>query len=207
MQDSYLTIAKTSEGLYKEKGSKFHAFAIPVGSEEEIKGQMEALRKTYYDARHHCYAYTYGTEGEHYRANDDGEPGHSAGDPILGQIRSRELTNTLVVVIRYFGGTKLGVSGLINAYKTAAAEALDTNQIVKKAITAKLSFTFPYEETNAVMKLVKDFDLTITSQGYKAECTLEAKVVISALARLEGKIDLMQKTGSKIGVKTGPNTS
>jgi uncharacterized YigZ family protein len=204
MQDSYLTISKTSEGFYKEKGSKFLAFAFPVSSEEEVKNQLDALRKTYYDARHHCYAYTCGTAGEHYRANDDGEPGHSAGDPILGQIRSRELTNTLVVVIRYFGGTKLGVSGLINAYKTAAAEALDANQIVKKEITAKLLFTFPYEETNAVMKLVKDFDLTITDQGYAAECTLEANVVISALARLEGKVDLMQKTGSAINLKTGP---
>ena len=201
MRDSYLTIEKTSEGFYKEKGSKFYAFAYPVSSEAEIRDRQETLRKEYYDARHHCYAYIYGNESEHFRANDDGEPGHSAGDPILGQIKSKELTNTLVIVIRYFGGTKLGVSGLINAYKTAAAEALDANSIVKRDISEKLQFVFPYEEMNAVMKLVKDLNLKILNQGYEAQCTLDVDVIVSTVAVLEGKVDLMQKMGGKILLK------
>src|SRR5690606_7725476 len=124
MDDGYRTIAQPAEGLYKEKGSKFIALAYPVYTEEEIKDRLAELRKKYYDARHHCYAYMLGADKSRYRANDDGEPNHSAGDPILGQIRSADLSNVLVVVVRYFGGTKLGVSGLITAYKTATADAL-----------------------------------------------------------------------------------
>lgn len=201
MRDSYLTIEHDSEGFYKEKGSKFIAFAYPVESEEDIREKLEALRKEYYDARHHCYAYIYGNDGAHFRANDDGEPGHSAGDPILGQIKSRELTNTLVVVIRYFGGTKLGVSGLIGAYKTAAAEALDANTIVRREITEKFQFIFPYEEMNAVMKLVKDLNLKILNQGYEEQCTLDIEVIVSTIAVLKGKVDLMQKTGNQLKLK------
>lgn len=201
MRDSYFTIEQVSEGFYKEKGSKFIALAYPVSSEEEIRERLEALRKEYYDARHHCYAYIYGHDSQHFRANDDGEPGHSAGDPILGQIKSRELTNTLVVVVRYFGGTKLGVGGLITAYKTAAAEALEANTIVEKDISEKLQFVFPYEEMNRVMKLVKDLDLKILNQGYEAQCTLDVDVIVSKIELLEGKIDLMQKMGSPISLK------
>lgn len=200
MQDHYFTIAKASEGFYKEKGSKFLAFAYPVASEDEIKDCLEGLRKQYYDARHHCYGYIYGAHSEHYRANDDGEPGHSAGDPILGQIKSRNLTNTLVVVIRYFGGTKLGVSGLIHAYKTAAAEALDANEIISCDITRSMRFSFPYESMNTVMKLVKDLDLKITHQGYEAECSLEVAVIVSKVAQLEAKVDLLQKTGTALSL-------
>ena len=134
MQDSFLTIGQPAEGLYKEKGSKFIGLAFPVKTEDEVKERLEETRKTYYDARHHCYAYILGHEGTQFRANDDGEPNHSAGDPILGQIRSKELTNTLVIVVRYFGGTKLGVSGLINAYKTAAALALDNTSIEENSL-------------------------------------------------------------------------
>ncbi len=198
MQDSYLTISKTSEGLYKEKGSKFLAFAIPITSETQIKSRLESLRKKYYDARHHCYAYVYGNSGEHHRANDDGEPNHSAGDPILGQIKSLELTNTLVVVIRYFGGTKLGVSGLINAYKTAASEALNNNEIIKHQITEIRQFRFPYSEMNSVMKLVKDFDLNILDQGFDGESTLKVEVVVSKTEGLEKKVKLLQATGSQL---------
>ena len=198
MRDHYLSISGESEGLYKEKGSKFLAFAFPVGSEEEVREKLEMLRKTYYDARHHCYAYRLGNDGEKSRANDDGEPGHSAGDPILGQIKSRELTNALVVVIRYFGGTKLGVSGLINAYKTAAAEALELNTIVTHDITHLIRFSFPYEEMNTVMKLCKDLDLKIKEQGYAEHCLLDALVVVSRAQELEARLDLMQKTGSKV---------
>ena len=198
MRDSFLSIARLSEGFYKEKGSKFLAFAFPTDSEEAVRERLEELRKTYYDARHHCYAYRLGHDGEHFRANDDGEPGHSAGDPILGQIKSRDLTNTLVVVIRYFGGTKLGVSGLITAYKTAAAEALDNNEVVRHEITQLVRFTFPYEEMNKVMKLCKDLDLQIKEQAYTEQCIVEARVVVSKTQELEGRLDLMQKTGSQI---------
>lgn len=201
MRDSYLTIEQESEGFYKEKGSKFLAFAYPVASEDEIKARLEELRKEYYDARHHCYAYIYGHEGEHFRANDDGEPGHSAGDPILGQIKSRELTNTLVVVIRYFGGTKLGVSGLIGAYKTAAAEALDANEIVRKEISQRFRFAFPYEEMNTVMKLVKDLNLNILDQGYDQQCTLDVEVIVSTVLTMKEKVNLMQKMGNKLSFK------
>lgn len=198
MQDSYLTIAKNSESLYKEKGSKFIGLAFPVRSEEQVKEKLEEVKKTYYDARHHCYAYILGADGAQYRANDDGEPNHSAGDPILGQIRSKELTNTLVVVVRYFGGTKLGVSGLINAYKTSAADALDQNKIVEKLITQSVSFTFPYEEMNEVMKLVSDFEMEITNQEFEMECQLKAELIISKVEEFENKATLLQNLGHSI---------
>ena len=129
MVEAYKTLSKKGEGVYKEKGSKFLAFAYHVENDEAIRDVLEDIKKVYFDARHHCYAYVLGPERKVFRANDDGEPNHSAGDPILGQINSKELTNTLVVVVRYFGGTKLGVSGLITAYRTAAEEALDAAQI------------------------------------------------------------------------------
>lgn len=201
IQDSFLTISKPSEGFYKEKGSKFLGFAFPVVSEEEIKERLAALRKEYYDARHHCYAYIHGNEAQHIRANDDGEPNHSAGDPILGQIKSNELTNTLIVVIRYFGGTKLGVSGLINAYKTAAAEAIDNNTIIKKDITSFFKFSFPYDEMNEVMKLVKDLDLNIKNQGFEEGCTLEVEVIVSKIETLKTKTQLLMDTGHQIKLK------
>ncbi len=202
MQDSFLTIAKYSEGLYKEKGSKFLAFACPVSSEEEIKARLDELRKKYYDARHYCYAYIYGNGYEHFRANDDGEPNHSAGDPILGQIKSKELTNVLVVVIRYFGGTKLGVSGLINAYKTAAAKALNANKIIECAITKSFRFVFPYDEMNEVMKLVKDLGLKITNQGFENQCTLDVEVIVSKVDHLHTKLQLLQDLGRSIKLRS-----
>lgn len=198
MQDSYLTLSKNSEGLYKEKGSKFIALAFPVRTEEQVKEKLEEAKKTYYDARHHCYAYILGADGAQYRANDDGEPNHSAGDPILGQIRSRELTNTLVVVVRYFGGTKLGVSGLINAYKTSAAEALDQNEVVEKLITRSVRFKFPYEEMNEVMKLVNDFEMEITDQKFEMQCQLNAEVIVSKIEEFENKATLLQNLGHSI---------
>ena len=133
MTNRFLTISKESESLYKEKGSKFIGIAVPTNNEEDVKEHLEAIKKKYYDARHHCYAYVLNPEGTQTRANDNGEPKHSAGDPILGQIKSKELTNTLVLIVRYFGGTKLGVRGLISAYKTAAKEALEINHYELKA--------------------------------------------------------------------------
>ena len=187
-RDTYLTLKKESEGFYKEKGSKFLSFAFVVEDEEEIKEHMAALKKQYYDARHHCYAYVLGEQGDRYRANDDGEPGHSAGDPILGQIRSKNLTNTLIVVVRYFGGTKLGVSGLINAYKTAAADALENNIIVEHLILSKIKIRFEYPQLNQVMFLVKEFDLKIIDQQMEMSCAMTLGVRLSLEATFRTKL-------------------
>src|SRR5688572_4417432 len=141
---AYLTLQAATRGIYKEKGSKFLAFAWPVNTEFEIKEKIDGLRKEYYDARHHCYAWMLGAEKNHFRAFDDGEPNHSAGDPILGQIRSKGITNVLIVVVRYFGGVKLGVGGLINAYKTAAENALNNSAIVEIEISENVNLQFDY---------------------------------------------------------------
>ncbi|MEK6476103.1 YigZ family protein [Catalinimonas sp. 4WD22] len=172
-KDTYYSVKTVSEGLYKEKGSKFLAFVFPVTSDEEVKEKVDALKKQYYDARHHCFAFILKPEEgreETYRANDDGEPAHSAGDPILGQIRSQNLYDVLVVVVRYFGGTKLGVPGLIHAYKTAAADAIAQNQIVKKTIYKDLSIQFEYTATNEVMQLIDHFQAQISTQNFAEDC-------------------------------------
>lgn len=191
MKDTYLTIARESEGFYKEKGSKFLAFVYPVSDEESVKTRIADLKKKYYDARHYCYAYIMGFEGDNYRANDDGEPGHSAGDPILGQIRSNDLTNTLIVVIRYFGGTKLGVGGLIHAYKTAAADAIRNNQIVEKLIFKELQIKFEYPQMNLVMKLVKDHELQIMDQKLEMSCEMRLGVRLSMEKQI---VDIINET-------------
>lgn len=198
MVDKFLTIAKESESLYKEKGSKFIGIAVPVQSEEDVKSSLEAIRKKYYDARHHCYAYILKPDASQIRANDDGEPNHSAGDPILGQIKSKNLTNTLVVVVRYFGGTKLGVSGLINAYKTSAKEALEASTIVEEEVRDTLVLKFPYEEMNEVMKLVGTLDLKILDQGYEDMSTLTVAVLASKRVNLTEKITFLNNIGHKI---------
>lgn len=174
--DTYFTITQKSEGLYKEKGSKFIALAYPVANEDEVKEILHSLRKEYHDARHHCYAYVMGFKGENWRANDDGEPSSTAGKPIHGQIVSRNLTNTLVVVIRYFGGTKLGVSGLINAYRTAAFEALSSAEIVTKTVNNVYRVNFAYPAMNEVMKLIKDEDLKILEQQFDTNCSIKISV-------------------------------
>jgi len=191
--DTYLTISDDSEGLYKEKGSKFLSFAFPVHHEEDIKEKLDILRKKYYDARHHCYAYVLGKDKEIFRANDDGEPNHSAGDPILGQIRSNQLTNILIVVVRYFGGVKLGVGGLISAYRSAAAEAISNNVIVEAIVKIKVKLQFDYLSMNDVMKIIKDYDLEISNQQFDNDCKMSILVreglmeeVISKFENLEG---------------------
>lgn len=176
MPDTYLTLKSQSQGLYKEKGSKFLAFAYPVNHEQEVKEILESLKKQYHDARHHCYAYILGKDGLDFRANDDGEPGHSAGDPILGQIRSNNLTNTLIVVVRYFGGTKLGVGGLITAYKTAAADAIAANEIITAIVTEEVNFEFDYLDMNEVMRLIKALDLKIITQHFDNRCSMTLEV-------------------------------
>lgn len=171
--NSYKTITRVSEGLYKEKGSKFISLAYPVESVEEIAEIVANLKKEYYDARHHCYAWKLGADGSKTRTVDDGEPSSTAGRPILGQITSSEITNVLIVVIRYFGGTKLGVSGLIKAYKDAAADAITNNEIVEKAIEIEVNVTFGYEQMNAVMKAIKDTEPKIKEQNFDNLSTMK----------------------------------
>lgn len=173
--DSYLTFAMNSEGLFKDRGSKFFYFGFRVTSEDEIKTTLAALRKIYFDASHHCYAWVIGRDGSVFRTNDDGEPSHTAGDPILGQIRSNQLTNILIVVVRYFGGTKLGVSGLIHAYKNSAALAIAENEIIREWVKFELELSFSYPAMNEVMKVVKAQSLEIKSQ----EMSLDCKMILS----------------------------
>lgn len=187
LSDTYKTIAAPSEGLYKEKGSKFLAFAYPVQTELKIKEHLEALRKQYYDARHHCYAYVLGPRQEVYRANDDGEPSATAGRPIHGQILSQGLTDVLVVVVRYFGGTKLGTSGLINAYKTATLDALQQAEVIEKIVMQRYRVRFPYEKMNQVMRIVKDLQLQVVEQQSDMQCVLVLAVRLSESQRCYDK--------------------
>lgn len=172
-KDTYKTIeAATPEILFKEKGSKFYGYAFPVASEMEAKEHLETLKKQHHNARHWCYAWQLGKRYELYRANDDGEPSNSAGMPIYGQLQSFEVTNTLVVVVRYFGGTKLGVGGLIQAYRTAAQMALEKAAIVERTIDTEFVLTFDYPEMNTVMRIIKEENLTILHQQLELNCTI-----------------------------------
>ena len=182
--DTYKTIAAPSEGLYKEKGSKFLAFAYPVRTQEEVKAHLDRLRKEYFDARHHCYAYILGPRKDAFRANDDGEPSGTGGRPIHGQLLSADLTDTLIVVVRYFGGILLGASGLANAYKAAARDAIDHATIVEKTIDCRYRLSFKYEAMNDVMRILKDFDLKPLNQQFDLDCTLEVSVRQSLSVRL-----------------------
>jgi uncharacterized YigZ family protein len=199
--DRFLTIKTNSQGLFKDKGSKFISFAFRVNSEVEILEKIELIRKEYYDARHHCYAWLLGPGQDKFRTNDDGEPGHTAGDPILGQIRSRYLTNVLVVVVRYFGGIKLGVSGLINAYKTSTSDALDNAEFKYVTITTTLKITYPYENTASVLRIVDEFSMEIEDQEFSENCTMKSKVAKSKLDALIDKVDLLRNTGSEIQIE------
>lgn len=174
--DRYRSIEAPSTGVYKDNGSKFLAFAYPVETEEQAKEHIAALRKEYFDARHHCYAWRIGLEGALWRANDDGEPSSTAGRPILGQLLSAELSDILVVVVRYFGGVKLGVPGLIKAYKTATAEAIAAARIVEKTACATCRIGFDYTRMNDVMKIVKDWNLRILSQQFENDCEITVRV-------------------------------
>ena len=174
--DTYKTISAPAEGLYKEKGSKFLAFAYPVRTIDEVKAHLEQLRKDYFDARHHCYAYILGPRKDAFRANDDGEPSGTGGRPIHGQLLSADLTDTLIVVVRYFGGILLGASGLANAYKTAARDAIDHATIIEKTIDCRYRLGFAYETMNDVMRILKDYDLKPENSNYNLDCTLEVSV-------------------------------
>lgn len=192
---TYRTIAKESEGLYKEKGSRFIALAYPVRTEEEVKQHVADVKKKYYDARHHCYAYILGANKDAYRMNDDGEPSGTAGRPIHGQLLSKDLTDTLIIVIRYFGGIKLGVSGLINAYKTAAKDALDNNTIVERFVEEDYQLHFPPLSMNKVMQLLKRETVKITDQQYDTDCIIrftvqkrDADNLLEALRKVDGAV-------------------
>ena len=188
LKDKYMSIAARSEGLYKELGSRFIAFAFPVETEDEVKDIVHSLKKEYHDARHHCYAFRIGREGEFFRYSDDGEPSGTAGRPILGQIDSAGLSDILVVVVRYFGGVKLGVPGLIRAYKTATADALANAQKAEKTACAPYRIEFGYMAMNDVMKLVKDMDLLPSAQDFGLACSMEVKVRLSQEADFCKKI-------------------
>ena len=188
-EDIYKTIEVAGEGIYSEKRSKFLAFAIPVLTLDDVKREVEAYQKKYYDARHVCYAYRLGERRELFRANDNGEPSGTAGKPILGQIDSRELTNVLVIVVRYFGGIKLGTSGLIVAYKAAAAEALDATEYVEKTINTEILLKFSYPLLNDVLRIVKEESPRIVEQVFDNECVVCLSTRLTRMPRLRERYE------------------
>lgn len=192
MDDSYKTIAGRSEGLYTEKRSKFIAMAIPVRTLDEVKEHLTAINKQYYDARHACYAYVLGPERKDFRANDNGEPSGTAGRPILGQINSLELTDILLVVVRYFGGIKLGTSGLYAAYKEAAAEALRAAAIIEKTVNEDIAIRFEYPFMNEVMRIVKEEGPELVSQGFDNDCLMTLRIRRSLMPRLKARLEKVE---------------
>ena len=190
--DSYKTIAAIAEGTYSEKRSKFLAFAIPVETVEQVKQYVAEYQKRYYDARHACYAYMLGAERTDFRANDNGEPSGTAGKPILGQINSYGLTNILIIVVRYFGGIKLGTGGLIVAYRQAAIEALENAQIIEKTVDDDITFSFEFPMMNAVMKVVKDLNPQILSQSYDTNCTMTLRIRRGLIPQLRERLSKVE---------------
>ena len=188
MDDTYLTISRTSEGIYKEKMSKFLAFAIPVSSVEDVKKQLEKYQKEYYDARQVCWAYMRGPQRTDFRSNDNGEPSGTAGKPILGQINSAGLTDILIVVVRYFGGIKLGTSGLIVAYREAASEAIAANEIIERQVEDEVHFGFEYPLMNEVMRIVKEEGPTIVSQIFDMDCEMTLRIRRSLMDNLKKRL-------------------
>lgn len=188
MEDTYKTIASLAQGTYTEKRSKFLAFAMPVRSLDEVKEHLKFYEKKYFDARHVCYAYMLGAERTDFRANDNGEPSGTAGKPILGQINSFGLTDILIVVVRYFGGIKLGTSGLIVAYKTAAQEALNAAEIIEKTVDADITFLFEYPFMNDVMRIVKEESPEIISQDFDNDCRMTLRIRKSQFDKLRERL-------------------
>lgn len=188
MDDTYKTISKLAQGTYTEKRSKFLAFAIPVRTLDEVKEHLKFYEKKYFDARHVCYAYMLGAARTDFRANDNGEPSGTAGKPILGQINSYGLTDILIVVVRYFGGIKLGTSGLIVAYKSAAQEALNAAEIIEKTVDADISFLFEYPFMNDVMRIVKEESPEIVSQDFDNDCRMTLRIRKSQFDRLRERL-------------------
>lgn len=191
-EDTYKTIVGQAEGIYTEKRSKFIAIALPVRTIDEIKSHLEVYQKKYYDARHVCYAYMLGHERKDFRANDNGEPSGTAGKPILGQINSNELTDILIIVVRYFGGIKLGTSGLIVAYKAAAAEAIAAATIIEKTVDEEVTFYFEYPFMNDVMRIVKEEEPEIISQGYDMDCNMTLRIRQSMMPKLRARLEKVE---------------
>ena len=190
--DTYKTISSPSEGSYTEKRSKFLAFAFPVSSVDEVKTKVLEYQKKYYDARHVCYAYMLGHERLEFRANDNGEPSGTAGKPILGQINSNELTNILIIVVRYFGGIKLGTSGLIVAYRAAAAEAIAAAEIVERTVDEEVHFMFEYPFMNDVMRIVKEEEPAVLEQGYDMDCKMTLRIRKDSMPRLKARLEKVE---------------
>ena len=191
-EDTYKTLVAPAEGIYTEKRSKFIAMAFPVRTVDEIKVHLEACQKKYYDARHVCYAYMLGHERKDFRANDNGEPSGTAGKPILGQINSNELTDILIVVVRYFGGIKLGTSGLIQAYKAAAAEAIAAAEFVERTVDDVVSFLFEYPFMNDVMRVVKEMNPEIVQQAYDMDCSMTLRIRRSMMPALKARLEKVE---------------
>lgn len=190
--DSYKTIEGISEGLYTEKRSKFLSFAIPVRNVDEVKAYVAEYQKKFYDARHVCYAYMLGPKRLDFRANDNGEPSGTAGKPILGQINSNELTDILVIVVRYFGGIKLGTSGLIVAYRLAAAEAISAATVIEKTVDEDVTFFFEYPFMNDVMRIVKEENPQIVSQGYDTDCAMTLRIRSGLMPKLKARLEKVE---------------
>jgi uncharacterized YigZ family protein len=190
--DTYKTITEISESIYTEKRSKFIAIALPVRTIEEIKVYLEQYQKKYYDARHVCYAYMLGHERKDFRANDNGEPSGTAGKPILGQINSNELTDILIIVVRYFGGIKLGTSGLIVAYKAAAAEAIAAATIIEKTVDEDITVSFEYPFMNDIMRVVKEEEPEILSQTYDMDCVMTLRIRKSAMPKMRARLEKVE---------------
>lgn len=191
-EDTYKTIAAMAEGIYTEKRSKFIAIAIPVRTLEEIKQHLEVYQKKYYDARHVCYAYMLGHERKDFRANDNGEPSGTAGKPILGQINSNELTDILIIVVRYFGGIKLGTSGLIVAYKAAAAEAIAAATVIEKTVDEEVAVAFEYPFMNDIMRIVKEEEPMILEQSYDMDCLMRLRIRRSKMEKLRTRLEKVE---------------
>lgn len=191
-EDTYKTVTDTAEGIYTEKRSKFIAIVIPVRTVEEIKQQLEIYQKKYYDARHVCYAYMLGHERKNFRANDNGEPSGTAGKPILGQINSNELTDVLIIVVRYFGGIKLGTSGLIVAYKAAAAEAISHATIIEKTVDEDITVAFEYPFMNDIMRVVKEEEPVILEQTYDMDCVMKLRIRKSMMGKLRARLEKVE---------------
>lgn len=193
MKDEYRTIREESRGLFKDRGSKFIAIASPVTSPDIVNEMLDRVKKKYHDARHYCYAYNLGTEGNNWRVNDDGEPSGTAGNPIMGQIKSFKLTNILIIVVRYFGGTLLGTGGLINAYRNAARNALENAEIINETVNYTYTLHFPYSAMNRVMRLIKEENLQQSKEVFEMDCKMKIHFRASVEKRIRGKLELIDE--------------
>lgn len=190
--DSYLSIESEENSTLRERSSKFLSFAYPVQTEEQIKQKLDEIKKKYFDATHHCFAYRLGAKGETFRSSDDGEPSGTAGKPILGQILSRNLTDVLVIVVRYFGGTKLGTSGLIQTYRASASDVLDKARIKTYTVNGTLSFTFLYEKLNEVMRVLKDMQPEKTDQIYGTTCHFQTQIRLGRIEEMKNRLEKIE---------------